>query len=90
MDKQPEANHSKKATILLRDVAFLYRCVRISGLFTDAEFFDDGTITFDIDLHQVVEQTTTLTYEHLQCARSIEVFLVLLHVLGQMTDAIRE
>ena len=62
----------------------------MSGLLPDAEFFDDGTITFDIDLHQVVEQTTTLPYEHLQCARSVEVFLVLLHVLRQMTDAVRE
>ena len=62
----------------------------MSGLLPDAEFFDDGTITFDIDLHQVVKQTTTLPYEHLQCARSVEVFLVLLHVLRQMTDAVRE
>ena len=36
----------------------------LRGLATDAEFLDDGTVTLDVDLLEVVEHTTTLTDDH--------------------------
>lgn len=35
-----------------------------SRLLTQTEFFNDSTISFDIFRFQVIEQATTLTYQH--------------------------
>lgn len=57
-------------------------------LFTDTELFlgDDGAVTVDVFANQVVEQTTTLTYECFQRAGGNEVLVVLLKVLGEVFD----
>lgn len=55
-------------------------------LLTDAELFDEGTITLDVFSLQVVQHTTTLTNEGGQCALGTEVLAVLLEVLGQVVD----
>lgn len=47
-------------------------------LFADAELFlsDDGTVAGDVFAHEVVEQTTTLTYQHLKSAFGCMIFVI--------------
>ena len=63
-----------------------------SGLFSDTEFFlgDDGTVAVDVFLHQVVEKTTTFTYQFLQCALCRIVLMIQLEVLSQVRNTERE
>ena len=65
------------------------RSTRERGLHlaTDTEFLDDSTVTLDVDLLKVVEHATTLTDDHLECALSAVVLLVLLQVTRQVGDA---
>ena len=62
----------------------------LRNLFTQAESFDDGTIAIDVAALQVVEQGATLTDKTSQGTLRAVVLAVLLHVFGQMTDAVAE
>ena len=56
-------------------------------LLTQTQLSDEGTITFDVLLCQIVQQTTTLT-DHLgQATTGMIVVGVLLHVLGELLNA---
>ncbi len=55
-------------------------------LATEAEFLDDGTIAVDVLLCEVVEHTTTLTYEHLHRAAGGEILVVGTKVLGEVCN----
>ena len=59
-------------------------------LLTQAESFDNCTIAVDVAALQVVEQGATLTYETRQGTLGAVVLAVLLHVLGQVLDAVAE
>ena len=59
-------------------------------LLTQAESFDNCTIAVDVASLQVVEQGATLTYETGQGTLGAVVLAVLLHVLGQVLDAVAE
>src|SRR5690349_9319216 len=56
---------------------------------TKAETLDDGAVSVDVGLLQVVEQTTTLADEQQQTTTAVVVVLVLLEVLGEVADAVR-
>ena len=60
----------------------------IERLLADTEFLlsDDSTVAVDVLANQVVEQTTTLTYEHLQWALCVIIFFVGLQMFGQVGD----
>ena len=59
-------------------------------LLAQAECLDDGTIAFDVNFVEIVEQTATLTYQLSQRTGRDVVLAVLLHVLCQVGDAISE
>ena len=59
-------------------------------LLADTELLDDGAVALDVDLDQVVQQAATLTYQHFQRPRGVEVLVIGLHVLRQVADAIGE
>ena len=59
----------------------------IQVLLTDAQLSDDGTVTLDVVLGQVVEQVAA-TANHLhQAAAAVVVVLVGLQMLGQVVDS---
>ena len=60
------------------------------GLLTQAKSLDDGAITVDVALIQIVEQCTTLTYQCGKSAGSSEIFVVLLQVLSKVRNTITE
>ncbi len=47
-------------------------------LLSDTEFFlgDDGTVAVDVLADQVVEKTTTLTYQSLECSCGRIIFMI--------------
>ena len=49
---------------------------------------DDRAVTLDVVLLQVVQQTSSVTNHLLQTAAAVEVLLVSLEVLGQVSDAV--
>ena len=59
-------------------------------LLAQAQSFHDGTIAFDVARLQILQKATTLTYEARQCTLRAVVLAVLLHVLGQVLDAVRK
>ena len=71
------------------DAAFLFPA-ELRNLLTQAESFDDGTIAGDVAALQVVEQGATLTYKAGEGTFRAMVLAVLLHVLGEMADAVSE
>ena len=59
-------------------------------LFTQAESFDDCTIASDVAALQVVEQGATLADQTCQGTLGAVVLTVLLHVFGEVANAIAE
>ena len=57
-------------------------------LLTQAKSLDDSTITVDIAFLQVVQQSTTLTYQSCQCSFSAIIFSVELKVLSQVRNTV--
>ena len=55
-------------------------------LLSDVELFDDRTIAIDIDLNQVVEQITSVTYHLKQTAAGMMIIRVRLQMLGKLID----
>ena len=58
----------------------------VNSLFTDTEFFNDCAVTLDVFCLQVIQHTTTLSYQSGQRALCTEVLAVFLQVLGQVVD----
>ena len=71
------------------DAAFFFPA-ELRNLLTQAESFDNCTIAVDVAALQVVEQGATLTNETSQGTLGAVVLAVLLHVLGQVLDAVAE
>lgn len=59
-------------------------------LLTQAESFDNCTVTSDVASLQVIEQGATLTYKTCQSTLGAVVLAVLLHVLGEVSNAVSE
>ncbi len=57
-------------------------------LLSQAKLADDRAVTLDVVLLQVVQQTSSVTNHLLQTAAAVEVLLVSLEVLGQVSDAV--
>ena len=72
------------------NAAFVSFPAELRRLLTQAESFDDSTIASNIACLQVVEQGTTLTNQTCQSTLSAVVLAVLLHVLGEVSNAVRE
>ena len=64
------------------------RCCSFRELLSDAESFDDGTVTFDIVLEKVVEELSSLTDHLLHTSAGVVVLGVLLKVLGELADSL--
>lgn len=62
----------------------------LPALFTQTEFFDDGTISFDILLCQIAKQILSVTNHFKQTALRMEILGIFLHVLGEHIDAVGE
>ena len=54
---------------------------------TQAKFLDNRTVARDVLVCEVVQQLSTLSDQVDQCALGVEIFAVLLQVLGEMSDA---
>ncbi len=69
-------------------------CIRTPRLFpifclsTETKLLDDSPVSLDVDLLKVVQKLTTLTDKAKKAATSRNVFLVLLHVLGKVSDTV--
>ena len=59
-------------------------------LLTQTEGLDDGTVAVDVAVVEIVEQGAALTYQLGQGAGGSEILVVLLQVLSQVRDTIRE
>ena len=59
-------------------------------LSTETEFLNDSTVTVDVLLCEVVEHTTTLTYEHLHRTACSVILVVCAEVISEVSDAERE
>src|SRR5690606_11964012 len=57
---------------------------------TQTEALDEAAVAVDVDLLQVAEQATALADEEEQTTTAVVVVLVLLEVLGEVLDALRE
>jgi len=62
----------------------------LPGLSTETELLDDFTVPFNVNLLEIVEELTALAYETEQRTACHHVFLVLLHMLGKVSDTVRE
>ena len=60
------------------------------ALFTQAKLFDNGAVALDVGFFQIVEHFATFADETYKGALADLVFLVLLHELGEVLDAIGE
>src|SRR6478672_10351028 len=60
------------------------------ALSAKAETLDQRPVTVDVDVLEVAEQTTALTDEQEEPTTRVMVVLVLLQVLGQVLDALRQ
>ena len=72
------------------NAAFSSFPAELRKLLTQAESFDNCTIAGDVASLQVVEQGATLAYQTSQCTLGAVVLAVLLHVLGQVSNAVTE
>ena len=59
-------------------------------LLPDAKLGDDGAVTLDVLVLQVVEKAATMAYHLVHAKTAMGVFLVDLQVLGELIDALRE
>lgn len=59
-----------------------------NGLLTQAELFNDGTISCDVAILQVVQQRTAFSYQHCQGSFSTIIFSVELKVLSQVGNTV--
>ena len=64
--------------------------MQVNRLLTDAKLGDNGAVTLDVLLSDIVQQTTTLTDELEQTHAAVVVLLVHLQVLGELVDALGE
>ena len=80
----------EKAANPLRECSLCSFPAVLRRLFTQAESFDDRTIAGDVACLQVIEQGTTLTNQTCESTLGAVVLTVLLHVLGEMGNAVSE
>ena len=59
-------------------------------LLAETQCLYNGTVTVDVTVVEIVEQSAALAYELRQRTSRNIVFVVLLHVLGQVLDTISE
>ena len=59
-----------------------------NGLLTQTELFNDGTISGDVAILQVVQQRTAFSYQHCQGSFSTIIFSVELKVLSQVGNTV--
>ena len=62
----------------------------LSGLSSESQLFDDAPVSFDVNLLEVIQELTSLTYEAKEGAAGNHVLLVLLHMLRQVRDTVGE
>ena len=59
-------------------------------LFAKTQSFNDGAVSFDILLHEVIQKTAALTNHFQKTTTGMMVFLVVLQVFCQIADAFRK
>ena len=80
----------EKAANPLRECSLCSFPAELRRLFTQAESFNDSTIAIDVAALQVVEQGATLADQTCQGTLGAVVLAVLLHVLGEVSNAVSE
>ena len=60
------------------------------GLSTEAKLLDDSPVSLDIHFLEIIQKLTSFTYETKKTAACYNVFLVLLNVLGKVSDTVGE
>jgi hypothetical protein len=79
-------NHKKKEGSSSDKPSFFF--ANTAGLLTQSESLNDSTVTLDITILQVVEESATLTYQFGQCSCSAIIFTVLFQVLRQVGNTV--
>ena len=69
---------------------FSFFPAELRRLFTQAESFDDSTIASDVAALEVIKQGATLTNQTCEGTLGAVVLTVLLHVLGEVSNAVSE
>ena len=59
-----------------------------SYLSTETEFLDDISVSLDIDFLEIIKNTTSLTDQFQKRKTCYMVFLVILQVLGKVSDTV--
>ena len=59
-------------------------------LLTDTATFDDGTVTFDVVLLEIVQELSSLTDHLLHTSAGVVVLRIASKVLGELSDSLRE
>ena len=57
-------------------------------LSTETELLDNASVPFDVDLFEIVEGLTSLTYQAKECTLGVVVLLVLFQMLGEVCDTV--
>ena len=57
-------------------------------LSTEAELLYDCSVSLDVDFLEIIQNLTTLTYKAEKRTACNHILLVLLHVLGKMSDTV--
>ena len=64
--------------------------VFLSFLSTETKLLDDSPVSLDVNLLEVVQKLAPFTYETEKGTTCSNVLLVLLHVLGKVSDTVGE
>ena len=60
------------------------------NLLSDVQLLDDSTVSLDVDLLEVAEKISSVTYHFKKTAAAVEVLVVLLEVRVEVVDAVCE
>ena len=85
--KSESANGNAAIRAFILNIKTILLCL---GLTTQTKFLDYRTVTVDVALVEIIEQTATLADEDCQRTLRYVVLVVLLKVLGQVGDTVRE
>ena len=87
IDKSESANGNAAIRAFILNIKTILLCL---GLTTQTKFLDYRTVAVDVALVEIIEQTATLADEDCQRTLRYVVLVVLLKVLGQVSDTVRE
>ena len=62
----------------------------MQSLLSDVQLFDDSSVSLDVDLLQVVEQISSVSYHFEKTAAAVIVLVIVFEMLGQIVYSVCE